>query len=70
MKHVKSDSALHRFGELFTRNFGLKLLSLALAILIYEVLKPRTEPTPAAVTATAPTTTSGNNGTTNNGEPR
>lgn len=44
MKHEKPDSLLHRMGDLFARNFGLKLLSLALAILIYEVLKPEAKP--------------------------
>ena len=40
MKHEKSESAFGRVKGLFARNFGLKFLSLALAILIYEALKP------------------------------
>jgi len=32
---------LRRVAGLFTRNWGLKLLSLALAIIIYHVLKPK-----------------------------
>lgn len=45
MKHEKTESALRRLGSVFTRNFGLKILSLALAVLIYEVLKPEAGPT-------------------------
>lgn len=30
-----------RFAGLFTHNWGLKLLALALAMLIYHTLKPR-----------------------------
>ncbi len=40
MKNVASKSYLRRFVALFTHNFGLKLLSIALATLLYGLLKP------------------------------
>lgn len=44
MKHEQeSHGIFRRIGAAFTRNFGLKILSLALAILIYEVLKPESQ---------------------------
>lgn len=38
--HAAKPSAFGTFARIFTRNWGLKLLSLALAILIYYTLKP------------------------------
>lgn len=40
MTHDRKEGALSRLTGLFTRNWGLKLLALALAILIYHTLKP------------------------------
>lgn len=40
MKKRLNESKLHLLREMFTRNFGLKVLSLVLAVLLYEVLKP------------------------------
>ncbi len=40
MKHEKQTGALHHLRGMFARNFGLKLLSLTLAVLIYISLKP------------------------------
>lgn len=37
-KSTQGESTLHKLGGLLTRNFGLKSLSLALAIVIYVVL--------------------------------
>lgn len=43
MKRNQGEGLLVRLSGLITRNFGLKLLSLALAIVIYEVLKPKAD---------------------------
>lgn len=47
-------SALLAFARLFSRNWGLKLLSLALAILIYYSLKPSPAAAPAKAERTSP----------------
>lgn len=44
MRKEKETGLFRRIGASFTRNFGLKLLSLALAILIYVVLRPEANP--------------------------
>ena len=51
MKRKPGEGLLRRLCGLVTRNFGLKLLSLALAIVIYEILKPKAdEPDPELTT--------------------
>ncbi len=46
MKQVKNKNAVRSVTGVFTRNFGLKLLSLVLALVIYGILcpEPGTEP--------------------------
>ena len=44
MRKEKETGLFRRIGAAFTRNFGLKLLSLALAVLIYVVLRPEAHP--------------------------
>ena len=50
MKSVDDErrGVLSRLAELVTRNWGLKLLSLVLAIIIYQTLKPSGDGAPVA----------------------
>ena len=41
MNENRKDGVLSNIIGLFARNWGLKLLALALAVLIYQTLKPR-----------------------------
>ena len=47
MSNDRDAGFFSKFAGLFTRNWGLKLLALALAILIYHTLKPKPAEWPA-----------------------